>query len=321
MFFNSSRSIFDPPTLLESFLEAPARFILRLLYHILNSLRVRPKPASHPIRVVCISDIHSKTKEIPDGDLLIVAGDLTDDGTPKDIQTAIEWINSLPHKHKIAIAGNHDYWLDPRAREHLKAVDLSPDHVDWRDIHYLQHSAITLTFPSHGDRQLRVYGAPQIPKCGPDHFAFQYARDHDAWTDTIPADTDILVTHTPPKYHLDLPVALGCQHLLQEIWKRRPQLHVFGHVHAGYGSRVLHWDEAQRAYEVGMSQRRTRGFIRGTLNIRLWICVAQVAVYGVLGLLWDRIWGGKAESCQLINASLTYNSTGKLGNSAQIVMI
>jgi len=320
MFTSPSRSIFDPPTLLEEFLDSPVKLILRSTYRVLNSLRTGPKPGKQPIRVVCISDIHSKTKEIPDGDLLIVAGDLTDDGTPKDIQKAIDWINSLPHRHKIAIAGNHDYWLDPRAREHLKAVDLSPDHVDWKDIHYLQHSSITLTFPSHGNRELRIYGAPQIPQCGPAHFAFQYPRHQDAWTDTVPADTDILVTHTPPKYHLDLPVALGCRYLLREIWNIRPRLHVFGHVHAGRGSWVLHWDEAQRTYETGMSQSG-RGLIRSVLNVTLWMCLARVTVYGIVGLLWDRIWGGKAESCQLINASLTYNNTGKLGNSAQIVMI
>ena len=320
MFSSPSRSVFDPPTLIESFLDSPAKFVIRSIYKVLNSLRTSPKPGKRPIRVVCISDIHSKTKDIPDGDLLIVAGDLTDDGTPKDIQKAIDWINGLPHRYKVAIAGNHDYWLDPRAREHLKSVDLSPGRVDWKDIKYLQHSSVTLEFPSHGDRQLRIYGAPQIPECGPPHFAFQYPRHQDAWTDTIPADTDILVSHTPPKYHLDLPIALGCRYLLREIWNIRPRLHVFGHVHAGYGSLVLYWDEAQKAYEVGMSQSGS-GIIRSVLNVTLCMCLARVTVYSIVGLLWDRIWGGKAESCQLINASLTYNNTGKLDNPAQVVII
>lgn len=40
-------------------------------------------------------------KIIPDGDILIHAGDLTNVGTLKEIKSVERWIGSLPHKHKV----------------------------------------------------------------------------------------------------------------------------------------------------------------------------------------------------------------------------
>lgn len=54
----------------------------------------------------------------------------------------------------------------------------------------------------------------------------------------IPTDTDVLITHTPPMGHGDLVgyQNVGCADLLREVEDRiRPKLHVFGHVHEGYG--------------------------------------------------------------------------------------
>ena len=81
----------------------------------------------------------------------------------------------------------------------------------------------------------------------------------------------------------------------------------------------MFWDDAQRAYEAGL--RRPDGLVWSTLDVRLWVCAAKVLVHGVLGLLWDRVWGGKQEPCRLVNASLMYNNTGRLENDAQVVEI
>jgi hypothetical protein len=50
------------------------------------------------------------------------------------------------------------------------------------------------------------------------------------------------------------PRHLGCQVLRQALWKmeQRPLLHVFGHIHGGYGKEVVYWDPYQRAYEAIM---------------------------------------------------------------------
>ena len=61
--------------------------------------------------IVCISDthgMHRKIKDLPTGDVLIHAGDLTSKGEEWQIRDLDEWLGTLPHKHKIIICGNHD---------------------------------------------------------------------------------------------------------------------------------------------------------------------------------------------------------------------
>ena len=57
---------------------------------------------------------------------------------------------------------------------------------------------------------------------------------------TIPNGIDILVTHGPPYGILDREPGSnhrqGCPVLLEAVKRVRPRLHVFGHVHAGYGT-------------------------------------------------------------------------------------
>ena len=59
------------------------------------------------IRIVCISDTHNDdlTGHIPDGDVLVHAGDMTDDGTLEELETSLRWIRKLPHKLKVVIPG------------------------------------------------------------------------------------------------------------------------------------------------------------------------------------------------------------------------
>ena len=64
----------------------------------------------------------------------------------------------------------------------------------------------------------------------------------------VPYITDILVTHMPPLYHLDMS-GQGDRSLLKALWKVQPALHVFGHLHAGRGVDALAFDRLQSAYE------------------------------------------------------------------------
>ena len=56
---------------------------------------------------------------------------------------------------------------------------------------------------------------------------------------TIPADTDVLITHGPPYGILDHERGSnhlqGCPELRRAVVRVKPKLHVFGHYHAGYG--------------------------------------------------------------------------------------
>lgn len=314
------RSVFDPPTFLEDFFSAPLKTTIRSIYPFILFLRgsaYRSPPRRPRIRVVCISDTHNhQPQDLPEGDLLIHAGDLTNDGTVAEIQAQIDWLKSLSYPEKVVIAGNHDSFFDPASRR-------PEDHdqeLDWGKIHYLEHSAVTLTFPDQGYRELYVYGAPEIPRCGPSSFAFQYSREQDMWTNTIPLETEVLVTHAPPKYHLDLPVALGCIFLLKEIWRVRPILHVFGHVHAGHGRETAHWDETQELYERIVS-RQEYGPLMEICNTAVWWDVLMLLQYGLQGILLIRMGSGTNTGTELVNAALSYRSTGRLGNPPQVVDI
>ena len=54
----------------------------------------------------------------------------------------------------------------------------------------------------------------------------------------IPKETDILITHGPPFGILDRTISnynAGCEMLLKKVNQIKPKLHVFGHIHEGYG--------------------------------------------------------------------------------------
>ncbi|RDW63885.1 hypothetical protein BP5796_10387 [Coleophoma crateriformis] len=307
----------DPPTLLDSILESPLRLLVQTIYFVLLHLRGAPfkPPRNKPkIRVICISDTHTNTLSIPHGDLLIHAGDLTNAGDVTEIQAQIDWLDSLPHHHKIIIAGNHDSYFDPKSRkmEDRKAGK----KLNFRSLHYLENKAVTLKFK--GGRKLNFFGSPHIPACGGADFAFQYQKGEDPWQNRIPQGTDVLVTHTPPLHHLD--ISLGCGGLLKEIWRVRPRLHVFGHIHSGHGREAVFWDEGQQAYER-LKAREPAGLLRDFLPSMAWIDGLKVVWYGIKGILWQRLMVGPSggNGGLLVNAALVYQSTTDIGNPIEIV--
>lgn len=242
-----------PPSTWQKFRRAPAEFLVRWL----NERRTArahytPSPQrvnDHPIRIVCISDTHNMQPRVPDGDILLHAGDLTDKGTFEELQAQLHWLNSLPHSHKIVVAGNHDRLLDPEYvarfpdRIH-EGQGTSRSDLDWGDLIYLNDNNVQLEFP--GNRTLSIYGSPLTEQYGT--FAFQYPPIREVWHTRIPDDTDVLLVHGPPKGYLDNE-GKGCPQLLREIWRVRPRLVVFGHIHVGYGQQVLRYDDgAESAY-------------------------------------------------------------------------
>ena len=65
------------------------------------------------MRIITTSDTHFYTDpaKIPDGDVFIHAGDLMYTGQVGEWQDKIEWLGALPHKTKLLIPGNHDYYI------------------------------------------------------------------------------------------------------------------------------------------------------------------------------------------------------------------
>ena len=193
------------------------------------------------IRIVVISDTHGKINQlnIPDGDILIDCGDLTFKGSKMHIQEYSTKINSLPHKHKIIIGGNHDLCLDEERRhilelmhkDELKDFSYAEAMGMLKNCIYLKSTGISL----YG---YNIYGSPYTPKLSKYAFSKNSDQLKQEWSQ-IPSNTDILVTHSPPKYIRDLSIHMvngGCKFLLDEVVNRvKPKYHLFGHIHEQYG--------------------------------------------------------------------------------------
>ncbi|KAK8128207.1 hypothetical protein PG984_009315 [Apiospora sp. TS-2023a] len=313
-------SHWDKPTLLDEYLESPLKALVVRLYCLLLWLRGSPmKPPRNrpPIKVVCLSDTHGMiVPNVPPGDLLIHAGDLTQGGTALELQAQIDWLDSLPHRHKVMIGGNHDIFFDIKTRGDEDKTQQT--RVKFKSVKYLQRQSVTLAFK--GQRRLNVYGAPDIIGSGgpASSNAFQYESARHPWHKAMPKDTDILITHGPPKHYLDL--NFGCSGLLQAHWRVRPKLHIFGHIHCGRGQRAVFWDTCQQAYEKFLS-REMRGPIWDLVPNGQWLDVANIIIFGTSSIIWKWVMqGGHSEGGMLINAACQDGNKGRLSKKAPITV-
>jgi predicted phosphohydrolase len=184
------------------------------------------------MKIVCISDTHQMHERVtvPDGDVLIHAGDMTMTGDLARLRDFSDWLGGLPHDYKIVVAGNHD-----------KRFQMLHDKHDCRRIiedtgaFYLEDAAVEID-------DVIFYGSPWTPSFGYG-WAFNADRGEEIaakWA-KIRSDTNVLITHGPPHELLDYVPGrgggfVGCQDLRQRIGDLgKLRLHVFGHIHEGYG--------------------------------------------------------------------------------------
>ncbi|MCK7548903.1 metallophosphatase domain-containing protein [Marinobacter koreensis] len=181
------------------------------------------------MRIVCISDTHGMHRQIqvPEGDLLIHAGDSLARGTLDDLEDLDDWLAGLPHRHKILIAGNHDWCFQDEPEE---ARDLLKHAC------YLQDGGIEI-------EGFRFWGSPWTPVFF--NWAFNLERGEalaERWA-RIPENLDVLITHGPPAGILDIvpdakgELSVGCEELATAVENRQPRLHIFGHIHESYGQK------------------------------------------------------------------------------------
>ncbi len=187
--------------------------------------------------ICAISDTHNRHQKltIPPCTFLIHCGDESFQGTKSETKHFAKWFNKQPAKHKIWTPGNHsrnfkrDY---PQSLEWMK--------VHCPDIHVLINEDVIL-------EGLKLWGSPWTPffcdwayngAVTPSDAAIRripYMQD--IWRQ-IPLDTDVLITHGPPRGILDLNqegYRQGCCHLLQRLQYVEPRVHIFGHLHGSYG--------------------------------------------------------------------------------------
>jgi Icc-related predicted phosphoesterase len=180
------------------------------------------------MRLVVLSDthgLHNTIKELPEGDVLIHAGDFMNSGYfPEEAISFNRWLGQQPFKHRVVCAGNHDRYFQ-NAPEIARAI--------LTNAIYLENSGTTINGVS-------LWGSPYTPEFL--HWSFMYPRGTAAerYWDQIPAGLDVLITHGPPAGILDQTAAgeahLGCEELLQAVEQKKPRTHVFGHIHGGAGT-------------------------------------------------------------------------------------
>ena len=176
------------------------------------------------MRIVCLSDTHSLHDRIavPEGDLLLHAGDATMRGTGAEVAAFLDWLADQPHRHKVLVAGNHDFLFEREPEAARARV---------RNAVYLEDAGLEI-------EGLRIWGSPWQPWFH--DWAFNLHRGaplRERW-DRIPPGTDVLVTHGPPFGvfdRTDTGEQVGCADLLEAVGRIRPRLHMFGHIHEAYG--------------------------------------------------------------------------------------
>lgn len=230
------------------------------------------------LRLVFLSDIHIHQKAlgyhsqtaapteqminlIPQGDILIIAGDLTGAGSRQEVEEFRSFIDQLHTSGRfeniVFIPGNHDrilhreYYLKKGHRFHkgitdpvseLESAQQALDHLP-KNVYYLLDSAITL-------EGYRIYGTPWVEGIINWGFSIDEEGLKEKWAE-IPNDIDILISHMPPYCHGDYEgyamgglgkqktfSHTGSKSLLEKSLQIQPLVHVFGHVHEGYGASI-----------------------------------------------------------------------------------
>jgi Icc-related predicted phosphoesterase len=179
------------------------------------------------MKITCISDLRGYLPELPGGDLLIIAGDLTARHTFGEFAfDFLTWLDQQNYNKKVVIGGNHDTFMIDDTKKLFNGI-----------ADYLEDSGTEF-------ESLKIWGSPWTrwfhginPRCE----AFTRHKEESLgkkWA-LIPDDVDILVTHGPPFTIRDLTERgeqVGSTSLMDEHVSRiRPRLWVFGHIHEGYG--------------------------------------------------------------------------------------
>ncbi|KAK6529354.1 hypothetical protein TWF281_008531 [Arthrobotrys megalospora] len=241
----------------------------------------------------------------PKTDVFIHAGDMTQQGRLSALKTAISWIESIPAKLKIIIAGNHDHSLDStlkedssdsdsdstsdRKRQRRRRIEmcrrfLKSEEMKAKGIHYLENALET--FELNNGATLTVFASPYTPRGPPPHHggAFRYNQDFNPWNQLYNMhnlerkEVDVTVVHGPAYGILDRTAGgenVGCRHLREFLNKVRPLMSVCGHIHEAAGVNVLEWEggddagqgvDVPRAEEDGTVFTDARGATKGVVR-------------------------------------------------------
>lgn len=183
-----------------------------------------------------ISDTHGYHERLTiptDVDILIHSGDAANTRNifenTGEIFLFLEWLGQIKKsfKHIVFVPGNHDTWIEKNEKKARLICEKE-------GINLLINQAIEL-------EGIKFWGSPLTPEFGCD---WAYNRDRGkigkTWNN-IPLDTEILITHGPPKGVLDVSQnrqreyeLTGCSALASRIESLKSlKLNAFGHIHDG----------------------------------------------------------------------------------------
>jgi len=168
--------------------------------------------------------MHYELRGIPDGDVIIHAGDFTNRGGIGEIASFAKWYGELPHSHKILIAGNHDLCME--SDSYTGESILKDAGVD-----YLRDSGIQV-----GD--VLIWGTPWQPYFHNWAFNVRTESEMNNYWSLIPDDADVVVCHGPCNDINDLAADgrhTGSTTLAKRISEVKPKLFVAGHIHESRG--------------------------------------------------------------------------------------
>jgi Icc-related predicted phosphoesterase len=199
----------------------------------------------------CISDLHGHYPELEGGDMLIVAGDLTEADTHAEYLKFYAWLHRQHYKHYIFIAGNHDNLIEKDEvllRSLADTTYLCDSGTQFEYEEQIPHPCTTenvsIDLLCTVKRKLKIWGSPWTPLfdgVDPRCTAFMLPEaELEAKFAMIPDDVDILVTHGPPWGVLDKTVEgenVGSKSLAYKVgrMKKPPRLWCWGHIHESYG--------------------------------------------------------------------------------------
>lgn len=196
--------------------------------------------------------------DVPDGDVLVHAGDLLRGGTLKELDKGAAFLASLPHPHKIFVAGNHDRCFEELAETSRERLP--------RSVTYLEDAETTID-------GVRFWGSPWQPWFHDWAFNLRRGEALAAKWALVPEGIDVLVTHGPPLGFGDRSSLgasrQGCADLLARVRAVRPLLHLFGHIHEDGGvwqdggtcfANVTTWEceLSPRVFDVDVAARTVR---------------------------------------------------------------
>lgn len=175
------------------------------------------------MRVVATSDLHGDLPDIPECDLLLLAGDVCPmDNHNQEYQSLwmtshfSPWLRRQPARHAVFIAGNHDFVCQ------REGFGVQPEEFG---AVYLQDSCLEID-------GLRIWGTPWVP--GLPQWAF-HASDQESrhYFEQIPENIDLLLSHGPVAGILDdvHGQSTGSSILASRLQRISPALFISGHIH------------------------------------------------------------------------------------------